>query len=465
MKKQSPTSTKTELVETEPDTTPKQIALDLFLSIQGSKKKTPIESVNKEIGFRRNNLFLNISKVSLLCRRLLDVAYFIVAQPENEENLHKLKTNLTYTVDLNFFKWLMGYNSRNNSHLKELMDEAQTSLLTVLKDTSDARKVQDWASTQLLGESSVSNGVLTFAVSEGLAKLIKNPSRSHFLSLRFKFESLNTRLLFDMVSSFQSSDDTDWIALNDLREQLECNTVTYEEWRYFNRMLKKSIEEINKKSNINVEMETRTEKESRKIGFVRFHIEEKKTSIPSTISHLKELYIELKDEFGLSDRQLAELTPYNDTEKGLQRITRAMEYTRYQIESKGVTVKAPASYLMTAIEKGLVVGKLERKQSLLFTENSDVEDIELGNITEEDIEAENLRAKQGLGFLGFMNETKKKETIKRFLQNGQVFDLLKQLKLTPQTLTVEQVIEHPELSHQLGLFIVDEATKSLSGQN
>lgn len=62
-----------------------------------------------------------------------------------------------------------------------------------------------------------------------------------------------------------------YISLNDLKEYLNCNTEYYKEFKYFNReILKKSIEEINKKTNINVEYDTI--RSGRRITDIKFAI-------------------------------------------------------------------------------------------------------------------------------------------------------------------------------------------------
>lgn len=445
----------------EPITTSKQIALDLFLTIQGTGSKESIESVKEEIGFRRNNIFLNISKVSLSCRRLLDVTYFIVAQPDDNKELHEQRGTLEYSVDLSFFKWLMGYSSRNNANLKVYFNEAQRALISILKDTNDEKKVQEWASTQLLGESSVARGEITFSISNSLANLIKSPSQYHFLSLRFKFNSLYSRLLFDLLISYKNEGNTGWIPLEKLRQNLECDLPTYQEWKLLNnRVIKPAVAEINERSNLKVGVLSRKGKGSQRIGLIKFTIKEVGELKEPPMNQLKHLYVDLKKEFGLSDSQVSKLIQYNDSEDGIQRIKDAMEYTRFQVKNKGVIIKSPSSYLVTAVEKGLVVGSLEK-----FQKNLEVEDLPFLEDTEESlskseeellkesIEKENALSRQGLGHLSFMSLSQNAEIFKGFQKDPESILRANSAGYDLTSIGVHETSSSEELAHLLGLYV------------
>ena len=93
--------------------TPKQLALDIYedMSAQGSA----ICESTRDIGFLRNNIFTRVGGLGIAARRVLDAAYFIVATKAPEELIDDKV--YTFTADINYFKWLMRYDSRNHSHL------------------------------------------------------------------------------------------------------------------------------------------------------------------------------------------------------------------------------------------------------------------------------------------------------------------------------------------------------------
>src|SRR5258708_30007068 len=100
--------------------TPQQLALDIYedMSAQG----TTISGSTRDIGFLRNNIFTRVGGLGIAARRVLDAAYFIVATKAPDELLDDKV--YTFTAEINYFKWLMRYYSRNHSHLIFLMRAA-----------------------------------------------------------------------------------------------------------------------------------------------------------------------------------------------------------------------------------------------------------------------------------------------------------------------------------------------------
>jgi hypothetical protein len=101
--------------------TPRQMALALFEDM--FDLGLPITEANREIGYQRNNFFTQVVNMGLPARRFLDAAYFIVAQEQEARD--------QYDVELNYFKWLMRYDSRNLKHLRTIADEAQNAKIQV----------------------------------------------------------------------------------------------------------------------------------------------------------------------------------------------------------------------------------------------------------------------------------------------------------------------------------------------
>ena len=83
--------------------TSRQMSLELFEEMLATD--TPIHKSTKEIGYQRNNVFVDVTDVGVTARRLLDAAHFIVAQEPT--------TPKYYDVELSYFRWLMRYDSYN----------------------------------------------------------------------------------------------------------------------------------------------------------------------------------------------------------------------------------------------------------------------------------------------------------------------------------------------------------------
>ncbi len=192
-------------------TTPRQMALALFEDM--FDLGTSISEANREIGYQRNNFFTEIVNMGLAARRFLDAAYFIVAQePEAVDQ---------YDVELNYFKWLMRYDSRNLKHLRTIADEAQNAKVRVTNTPSDREPAEDdiWVQVQLIGMVAMHRGRIRFDVHHSLIPHIRDPRKSHWLSLRIStaFTRSLARAIYDKVLPSVPAGRTDWIKLDEMR--------------------------------------------------------------------------------------------------------------------------------------------------------------------------------------------------------------------------------------------------------
>ena len=122
--------------------TPKQLALDMYedMSAQGAA----ICESTRDIGFLRNNIFTRVGGLGIAARRVLDAAYFIVATKAPEELIDDKV--YTFTADINYFKWLMRYDSRNHSHLIAQMRSAARARVEIMT----APSIEDMTETRLM---------------------------------------------------------------------------------------------------------------------------------------------------------------------------------------------------------------------------------------------------------------------------------------------------------------------------
>lgn len=382
-------SSKGDVAHREP-TTHAQLALELFADF--APRGQMISASPTEIGFNRANLFLDVQDLSLAGRRAIDVAYFIVAQAELDDRYFSRQESNTYTVDLEFFKWLMGYTSNNRAHLQSVLRQGQKAAVEVLKDSipqialqqaanneekapvrevsrkskttvkaepsNSIKDMGDWISVPLMGPVGIIKGAVHFEVHAKLEPYIKSPLSSHFLDLRFVFSKLRGRILYDRLQPYIEAGLTPWIDVDDLRVALDCTTKLYREFKYFkSRALDLAIEDINTNTNLTIEMQELLEKgSSRKIAHVRFKIQKNSehTSPQEHLTMLTHLYGVLVDEFGLNRDQLYEISR-NRTEWSDQRIQQAIDYTRHKLKQGKVKV-TPAGYLMKALREHYVLG-------------------------------------------------------------------------------------------------------------
>ena len=351
--------------------TPRQMALALFEDM--FDLGMPITEANREIGYQRNNFFTQIVNMGLPARRFLDAAYFIVAQDQEAHD--------QYDVELNYFKWLMRYDSRNLKHLRTIAGEAQDAKIQVTNTPLDRDPNEDdlWVSVQLMGMVGFHRGRIRFDVHPRLVPHIRDPKKSHWLSLRIStaFTRSLARAIYDQVLPNVPDGRTEWIPLEEMRNwpgRMGANAAIF---KYFKRdWLEPAVREINEVSDIDLSYETRTEStSSKKIDRIRFLLKRKDTADAAlaSLADASHLYKILKEEFNLSTKQFTDISENRDvwTDSHIQQ---AVEYTRFKLD-RGLVKKSPAGYLMRALRDNWKMSEAERKmvdvQAKLITDEAE----------------------------------------------------------------------------------------------
>ncbi|MBP0589534.1 replication initiation protein [Paraburkholderia sp. LEh10] len=375
--------------------TPLQYALDLF--IENAPARMAIDAVesSQDIGYQKNRVFARIIGLGLSARRFVDAAYFIVAQePEIAD---------TYEVSLSLFKWLMRYESHNKKHFSSVIRSVKSSMLEVtsgpvvavdakgrlLEDASEAAEEDDdddgafedddnlgalvsdeegdWL--ELIGRVSVRNGRIRFRVPIELQRLIKDPENSYWTSLLVtsKFKLIYARAIYDHIQPEVPHGRTDWISLDLVRSLPGKSWANSAEFKYFKRdYLEPAIRQINDLSDIEVSYETRASTPgSRKKDQIRFKLKRKEEAGAADADMLASapLYLSLYKEFGLTDKQFAEIRANRHIWSDA-RIEQAIDYVRWRI-AKGDHIRRASAYLMNALAENYRVSDADRQVSLL----------------------------------------------------------------------------------------------------
>jgi len=350
--------------------TSRQLALALF--DDANAEDLPVDAARSDVGFARKNVLIRIVDLGVAARRLIDAAYFIVAQEEQVPSL--------YDVELDYFKWLMRYSSRNNTHLEQVITEAQRALIqaTAAPD-SDGEK--PFGSVQLIGRISYSGGRFQFRVPPDLIGIIRGSGKSHWLSLRITslFTLSYARVMYDHLLPYADEGGTDWLTLDELRSWQGAMGAKAQEFKYFKRdWLAPAVEQINEVSDLTLSYETRNEPGSRKISRLRFRIERKEMAerMLQTHEQAQAIYQTLKQEFGLSSAQLNQIAAQREIYTD-DRLEQAIERTRFSLKT-GKVSKSPGGFFMKALKEGWIVSDAERKMievqdNLARTEQREVE--------------------------------------------------------------------------------------------
>ena len=443
--------------------TPRQMALALFEDM--FDLGLPISEANREIGYQRNNFFTQVVNMGLPARRFLDAAYFIVAQEHEARD--------QYDVELNYFKWLMRYDSRNLKHLRTIAEEAQDAKIQVTDTPSDREPDENdlWVSVQLMGMVGFHRGRIRFDVHPRLVPQIRDPRKSHWLSLRIStaFTRSLARAIYDQVLPKVPNGRTEWIPLEDMRNwpgRMGANAAIF---KYFKRdWLEPAVREINEVSDIELSYETRTESStSKKIDRIRFLLKRKDTADAAlaSLADASQLYKILKEEFNLSTKQFSDISENREVWTDAH-IQQAVEYTRFKLD-RGQIKRSPAGYLMRALRDNWKMSEAERKmvevQAKLLTEETEADVVKAESQSsvarsiasrEEEVRARmNEESRKGREHFNAADAKARKELVRAWVASREGKLMLRRMKLEAATVAEEDIVANSELVWYLGQFV------------
>ena len=336
-----------------PVTTSNQLALDLFdqLSVLGKS----ISESPSDIGFQRNNAVVEVSNLGAVAYRALDALIFVI---QNDPNIQG-----RYDIDLNYFRWLMRYESNNYRHFRSVLRELQQAAIQIAEVPESDLTVSDrWISVPMLGPAAINNGRLIFEMAASLQRHLKDPAQAHWLSLRAsaQLSLIYARVIYNRVLPFLAEGETEWFSLESVQAWPGKRHSTLREYKYFRRdSLNPAIDQINEISDINIRYETKSESPGKKkISFLRFIISRKEKSTEQILRAADEIYRILKEEFGLTPKNFDEIQENRDRWTN-QWIENAIEYTRWKMKN-GELKKSVSGFLMYALRNNLYISSSEK---------------------------------------------------------------------------------------------------------
>jgi len=318
--------------------TPEQIVFEFF------QEGIPITETPRDVALKKSNAVIKtVTPLSLLDHKIIDACIF-VARP-------KVLTQGLHVVDLDYLKWLISFNSKNNEYLKKAFTKIQQTLIqiNIIDDKNPEKDL--WHSTQLLYDVTITNGKLLFRVPESLQKNIADPKTWTLLSFRIKnkFTSVYAYTLYQRCRLDQFRDTTNWMTVDEFREIMNPGQPgLYTKFQDLQkRVIKPAVEQINEFSDILVTADYK--RRGRAITDIRFIIEknpaldlelDEKDRLP------KDIYDSLKA-FGLANSQIDEFATTYD----IPYLAEKIEFTRFRMTKRGIP--RPDKYLLKALEEDL----------------------------------------------------------------------------------------------------------------
>ena len=344
--------------------TPQQLALDIYedMSAQG----TTISGSTRDIGFLRNNIFTRVGGLGIAARRVLDAAYFIVATKAPDELLDDKV--YTFTAEINYFKWLMRYDSRNHSHLISLMRAAAKARVEIMTAPSieELTEKDSWGTIGLLGDCYIERNVVCILLSGRVIKYLISPYKAHWLSLRAStaFSLSLARAIYDRLIPCEGHGVTEWFRYEDVLEWPGKVGESRKEVKEFKkRFLEPAIEQLNEVSDFDVSWEGNTDRIAPEKLKIRFRFTKKQGADAARAGIQDSMYLVLHHEFAFDTPEFERLAKNREVWTDA-RLEQALEYTRFQLDRGTVTV-SPKGYLFKALEGNYRIGEADRKMAAL----------------------------------------------------------------------------------------------------
>ena len=214
-------------------------------------KREPKSSLDKSV-VKKNVSVIHINaKLSLVQRKLVNALLYNAYDHLLSQDTHSLNVAL--------LSEMIGFDSRNLAHLKTaLTGLVETSIQwDVLEDNGS----NSWEVATLLSFARIRDGVCSYRYDKGLAEKLYHPDIYSKINLSVvrDMRSAHALVLYENCYRFIEIGHTAWWDLETFRKLMSIEDVqSYQEFKSLNRsVIKPAVAEVNKLSNIQIELETR----------------------------------------------------------------------------------------------------------------------------------------------------------------------------------------------------------------
>lgn len=294
------------------------------------------------------------AKLSLLERKLSNVLLFNAYDSLLEKRQHQ--------IDIKTMALLMGFDSNNTQVLKDALKTLLNSVIEWNYLNKNNKEV--WGASSMLASGEIENGVCTYEYSQALAEKLYNPeiyARIN-LSVQRNISSSYGLALYEICVRYLGVKSTGWIDIDDFRALLGAHDIeSYKAFKCFNdAVIKPAVKEINKATNIYIEVELK--KEKKRVIEIRFDVKEN--------PQLSLLEYEQEDE--VSETQAYKLLLSKGISKTLARQWVIEHGEAYILEKLAVTehaekakkLKSVSGFLTKAIEGDYKNAEIEQKKAI-----------------------------------------------------------------------------------------------------
>lgn len=208
-------------------------------------------------GSRKQVLKKNVSAIHINARLTLTQRKLVNALLYNAYD--ELLSEDTHSIPVSLLSEMIGFDSRNQSHLrKAIRGLTETSVeWDILED--DGTSV--WEVSSLLSSARIRAGVCSYRYDRGLAEKLKHPDMYSKINLSVirELRSSHALALYENCHRYVEIGHTAWWDLDVFRKLMSVDELaSYQQYKILKRdLITPAILEINKLSNIKIELETR----------------------------------------------------------------------------------------------------------------------------------------------------------------------------------------------------------------
>lgn len=329
---------------------PQQLALSLFEDV-GLKTPSISQTQSDGVIYGKSSLLIDVTSLTLKARQALNVCHFMASETPGQFD--------EYKMDLALFRWLTNIQTRNYKFIRDILKECQNVKI-------DMDNGVGCAAIPMLGRFVIIDGTVRFALDSLLKKELDKTDVRNLINMRVQtsFSSIYSLHMYEQFCKLPWPSHTPWYSVDEFRHLIGATGKTHGEFKVLNaKIIQPSLKEILLLSGLEGTMEVSRRGGSRAITHIRFSLSISKSRVTSSFNRhaqgLKRLYEILRDEFGLSDKDL-DVVIDNLEVWGEQRIDEAIDYCRDYISKN--EVRAPAKLLLKAFEEGWRLAADRRKK-------------------------------------------------------------------------------------------------------
>ena len=184
-----------------------------------------------------------------------------------------LLSGKTHTIPVKILSAMLGWDESNN------IERLQAALRKLTSTSIEFDLMEDgkgsWAVVSMLSLGEIKNGICSYRYEQYLAEKLYDPDiyATINIGIQRQLKGGYSLALYENCLRYKNVGSTGWWEMEKLRQLVGADNEYYDDFRRLNsKVIKPSVEEINKSSDIFIEPEFK--KESRKITSVRFLVRE-----------------------------------------------------------------------------------------------------------------------------------------------------------------------------------------------